>query len=86
MTIELKPDLEARLREAARRDGLDPETLAVRAIEDKLPPDPLQRVLWNGMTVEQWILETRAWARSHSDWPILPNEAYQRDSWYGARG
>jgi predicted transcriptional regulator len=86
MTIELKPELEARLREAARRDGLEPEALAVRAIEEKLPPDPLQRILWNGMTVAQWIRETRTWALSHSDWPLLPDEAYQREDWYGDRG
>lgn len=82
MTIELGPELEKRLRAAAERQGVEPENLALSAIEEKLPPDPMKRVLWNGMTVEEWIRESRAWAESHRNWPVLPDVAMDRESIY----
>jgi predicted transcriptional regulator len=82
MTIELSPELEERLRAAAERQGVAPEKLALNAIEEKLPPDPMKRVLWNGMTVEEWIRETRAWVESRPPGPSLPDEAFSRESMY----
>lgn len=42
MTITLPPHLEARLREQAGREGLDPAAYAARLIERHLPPAPDQ--------------------------------------------
>jgi len=82
MTIELEPGLADRVKRAAEEQGTDPKTLAARKLNEAFPEDPMQRVMWNGMTVEQWIRETREWSASHKDWPILPDEAFERESIY----
>jgi hypothetical protein len=38
MTITLKPDLEAALKEHARQQGVSPETLVVNLLQEKLAP------------------------------------------------
>ncbi len=42
MTITLKPETEARLRERAQRDGADPSDLADALLSDVLVYDPYQ--------------------------------------------
>lgn len=83
MTIVLDREREARLRAEAARRGTDPETLALRAIDGVAPADPSQRVLWNGMTVEEWLRSSREWIQSHEPWPDVPDEALTREGIYG---
>lgn len=82
MTIVLDPELEARLRAVAAQRGTDPQTLAVQAIEDATSLDPMHRVLWNGMTVSEWIRESREWAEGNRNWPNVPDESLSRESFY----
>jgi hypothetical protein len=82
MTIELEPGLADRVMRAAEAQGTDPNALAARKLDEAFPEDPMKRVLWNGMTVEQWIRETREWSARHKDWPVLPDEAFDRESIY----
>ncbi len=86
MIVELGPELEARLRAEAARRGTDPESLALQAIDGVAPADPSQRVLWNGMTVEEWVRSSREWIHSHRPWPDVPDEAITREGIYGDHG
>jgi hypothetical protein len=82
MTIELKPELAARLREEADRRGVDAETLALESIENTVrPPDKEFGYLQRTLTPEEWSRSFAEWAAGN-DWPTLPPEAYERESIY----
>jgi hypothetical protein len=83
VTIVLNEELEARLRAEAARRGTDPESLALQAIEETAPADPGRRVLWNGMTVQEWVQTSREWIHGHQPWPDVPDEALTREGLYG---
>ena len=40
LTIDLTAEEEARLREEASRQGVEPEELVVRAVKNLIPPEP----------------------------------------------
>lgn len=87
LTVELPEELAERLKEVASRRGIEPEEYALRLIEQQLPtgrsaPDQT----WQTLGPEEWIRRTREWAESHRDWPVLPPEAFERESFYGDRG
>ena len=66
LTIDLKPELEQRLREIAMQQGLLAEEYVRRLIERHLPVKETSRPsLWDTLTPEEWIRETTAWAQSH---------------------
>lgn len=83
MTIVLDGELEARIRAEAARRGTDPEALVLQAIDEVAPAEGSERVLWNGMTVEEWVRSSREWIQSHEPWPNLPDEALTREGVYG---
>jgi len=87
MTIQLNPDQE-RIVEQAIRAGLirahdDVVEVGIASIRQTLkardsaasPSDP-----------EEWYRELTSWSESHAATPLLPDEAIDRDSIYGARG
>jgi hypothetical protein len=74
MTITLSPELEAALKEEARRQGMPPEELAVNVLRIRFqyPPEMQPRDEW-----ERGLLEmARDWGVSLSD------EALSRESLY----
>ncbi len=88
MTIKLKPDQERVIGQAIQA-GL------IESAEDVLDAglEALRRRLEAGAAfagpnnAEQWVLEFRAWVRSHSTLsPLLSDEAIDRESIYGERG
>jgi hypothetical protein len=86
LTIDLPPETENRLQQEAAKHGLDPGDYARVLIEQNLPPrQTVGGELWYTLTPEEWIRQTREWAESHRDWPILPPEAYERASFYEGR-
>jgi len=78
LQVELAPDIEKRLIEAARAEGIEPaayasrlisSTIAARTSEKHLSKEQLDAVL--------------ARLASHGDnMPVLPDEAYTRESFY----
>src|SRR3712207_7248042 len=60
LTIDLKPELEERLRREAERDGVGVDEYARRLIEKHLAPHPeRQRSLWETLTPEEDRKSTR---------------------------
>jgi hypothetical protein len=83
MTIELTPELEARLREEAARRGVDAEALALESIENSVrPPDEEYGYLQRTLTPEEWSRSAREWVESNRGIPIPPDEAFDRESIY----
>ncbi len=85
ITLELKPEIEARAaREAAAR-GVSVETLLVEVIEENLNGGK-KKSFYETATIEEWSRELRAWAASHNrKTPILSDEAMSRESIYEDR-
>lgn len=87
MTLDLTPDVERRLRQEAERRGVEADVYAAQLIEKHLPQPEPSESLWNRLTPEEWIEEFNAYlATLDRDIPPLPEEAYQRASFYGERG
>lgn len=82
LTLELAPDVEQALRAEADRTGRKPEDLAAELIRDRYRVLPQRAKL----SPEEWIREATAWIDSHREWPVLPDSAYDRESFYGERG
>jgi plasmid stability protein len=86
LTIELTPEMERELRQVAARHGMSASDYARRLIEHHLPMPPEERKsLWEVLTPDEWVRQTRAWAESHQDWPVLPPGADDRASFYEGR-
>ena len=81
LTLELPPDFEAALRQHAERNGVEPEALIEQAVREHLHPVSAPSKLDHG----DWVRRTREWAESHRHWPNLPQEAYERESFYEDR-
>jgi hypothetical protein len=75
--VELSPDIEKRLIEAARAEGLDPSAYASRLIASTV-------VLTSEKHLSQEDLERffESMARHSDKIPDLPDEAYTRESFY----
>jgi hypothetical protein len=80
LSVELKPDMEGALRREAELRGLAPEQLARDWIEDRISALPGEKP-----NHEEWVRRTREWSERHRDWPLLPDEAYERESLYPDR-
>jgi hypothetical protein len=88
MTIQLNPEQEYIVGQAIRagliRAHDEVAEVGVAAIRQRLKARP---AVSSQPDVEQWSLELGAWSASHSAvTPLLPDEAIDRDSIYGARG
>lgn len=87
VTIELKPEIEKRLAEKAKKNGLPIETFIEVFIEDKLEEiesKPKEKFFHETATKEEWLEEFHRWINSHKDknYPVLPDEAYSREHIY----
>ena len=81
LTLHLKPETEAKLRDEATRTGKDPEKLALEAIEEKLATQPEAGEL---LSTESRLSRFRALIASMPDGN--PNADLSRDAAYSDRG
>ena len=88
VTIQLKPEIERRLAEKAKQNGLPMETFIEVFIEDSLeektkdnfsPPEKL--------TKEEWREEFKKWTDSHKgkNYPTISDEDLRRENMYEDR-
>jgi hypothetical protein len=82
LTLELPPEVETRLRDAAAREGVEVDVFTRNLIQQHLPSAPSTDSLWRELSPEEWVRQTREFAESHAHWPDLPPEAYERASFY----
>jgi hypothetical protein len=84
LTIDLAPELEHRLREAAERRGQEVGEFVTDLIEQSLPAiPPAGQSLWHSLTPEEWARAFDEWAHSNpSNAPPLSDEAISRESIY----
>jgi hypothetical protein len=87
MTIQLNPEQEHVVGQAIRagliRAHEDVVEVGVASIRQKLKvhnPDA------SSLDAEKWLRDLTAWSDSHATTPLLPDEAIDRESIYGARG
>jgi hypothetical protein len=91
VTIELKPKTEKRLAEKAKRKGLNLKTYVEVFIEGKLEDETeaekQEKPFYETATKEEWLAEFHRWIDSHKDkdYPVLPDEAYDRGNIYEDR-
>lgn len=88
LTIHLSPELEARLKQAARERSLEPEQYITRLLEmTLLAKEGDYGHLWQTLPKEQWLATFRQWIESHDDInaPPLPAEALRRENLYEDR-
>lgn len=86
ITLELKPETEARAaREAAAR-GVSVETLLAEVIEENLNGGE-EKPFHQTATTEEWVREFNEWVNSHDyiTAPPLSDEAVSRDEIYRER-
>ena len=74
MTITLSPELEAALSEAARREGVSPDALALNALRERFLPRPAIQ------PQDDWEQELLALAKDCG--VSLSNEALSREQLY----
>ena len=83
MTIELEPELAARLKRAAEEMGTDEAAYLARLVENGLKaPQGQEAPSEDALPPDEWIRRCDAWVAGN-DWPALPAEAYDRESFYG---
>jgi hypothetical protein len=94
MTIELKPQLERRLRDQAEASGLPFDAFLERILERSAIDGPLVQSASVSFVNRNQLKSTPAeraeayqrWARDHSSGAVLTDEAMERASFYGERG
>jgi hypothetical protein len=77
ITLELKPEVEARVLAHAGAQGVSPERYLTSIIEAQVPPvEPSQASL------EEFAAALEAFAEDSDDLPVLPPEALTREAIY----
>jgi len=85
LTLDMTPELEHRLREAAARKGIPAEEYARMLLEEGLLNGP-QAAEPGAATSEDRKQRLSHWIEANRGLPSLPEEAFQRTSFYGERG
>ena len=86
LTIELAPEVEARLRREAEARGVDPAEYAGQLIQLQLPtPEQVVGSRSAELSPDEWIRQFHEWAETHRNLPPLPPEAFERASFYDER-
>lgn len=88
LTIDMPPELENRLHQAAAREGVAAADYARMVLEERLLSAEQGESLpfWATATRGEWEQAFDAWVESHNHLPRLPPEAFTRASFYGERG
>lgn len=79
MSLNLKPDIEARLI-ALAQSSVSVEDFLLHVVEEKTGCTPALR-----LNPEQWAEQFEAWADSVPEAPPLPDEAISRENLYPDR-
>lgn len=86
LTIEIPPDLEARLEAEAARRGVDASDYARLILEERLLSGQ-SKPFWATASKEEWLRAFNQWMDNQdATLPPLPDEATRRESFYGDRG
>lgn len=89
VTIKLKPEIEKRLAEKAKKNGLPIETFIEVFIEENLEEETKEKEkpFHETATKEEWQAEFRKWIDSHKgkNYPSIPDEALRRENLYEDR-
>jgi hypothetical protein len=80
MSLNVNPDIEARLIALAQASGVSVEDFLLLVIEEKSGHAPSFR-----LNPEQWTEQFEAWADSFPEAPPLPDEALSRENLYPDR-
>ena len=85
ITLDLKPEVEARLTAQAQAAGLSLAQFLSRELEAIAPaaPPQLPATLPDGS--DQWDKELDEWLDSFPQHPTLHEEAFKRENWYPDR-
>ncbi|MBM4045059.1 MAG: hypothetical protein FJ279_08095 [Planctomycetes bacterium] len=78
ITLELKPEIEARLVAQARAEGVPLDAYLQKVIEQATTPEAHRR-----LALEEFEAALDALAEGSESLPVLPPEAYERESIYG---
>ncbi len=82
VTIELKPEIEKRLAERAKQNGLKIETYLEVFIENNLKKED-GKSSSETTTSEEWLTKLKNWSESHDrTTPFLSDEATRRENIY----
>ena len=79
MSINLNPDVEARLRALASANGVSLEAF-LQQIADEKGPSSAQR-----LSADEWAQKFEDWADSFAEAPPIPDEALSRENLYPDR-
>ncbi len=80
MSLNLNPDIEARLIALAQSSGVSVEDFLLRVVEEKSGhSEALQ------LTPAQWAAQFEEWADSFPEAPAIPDEALSRENLYPDR-
>jgi plasmid stability protein len=87
LTINVPPEVEARLREEAAKRGQDAAEYAGALLTQMLGPGHLKSFAETA-TQEEWQRAFEAWVASHHDLtaPVISLEALRRENLYEDRG
>ena len=80
MSLNLRPDIEERLRDLATVSGISLEAFLQQFVEER-PGNAAQPRL----SAEEWSRQFEEWANSFPDAPPIPDEALRRENLYPDR-
>jgi hypothetical protein len=80
MSLNVNPDIEARLIALAQSSGVSVEDFLLHVVEEKTVRAPALR-----LNPEQWAEQFEVWADSFPEAPPLPDEALSRENLYPDR-
>ncbi len=86
LTVDVRPDLHARLAEAAAQQGTTPSEFVQSLLEERLLDGGQASAPPVSGTVEARKRLLREWIESNRELPQLPDSVFHRASYYGERG
>jgi hypothetical protein len=79
MSLNLNPDIEARLTALAQSSGVSVEDFLLHVVKEKTGCSKVR------LTPEQWAAQFEEWADSFPEAPPTPDEALSRENLYPDR-
>lgn len=84
VTLELKPEIEQRIKEKAAEKGLSVETFIENVIDAQVGGSG-EKSFAETATPEEWEKALKDWIRNFPPHPVLSDEAISRESIYRER-
>lgn len=83
LTIELEHDLEVQMQQEATQEGIEPEEFAIQVLRERLKTKPgTKDHPWFHRTPEERARKLEELIERDRAWPLLPDEALTRESFY----